>query len=175
MVQSGRNGNDLSADWHGPDAQALGPPKTAEGEYRKEVIAMMLKKTASLVFAATCLSAIATTPADAQAAGSYASPSYNGTHNGTPQANQGGCGTLGSAPECDPEPALTIAASKQIASSGKRACARNAVRSPIPNSVKAAVRASVETSHTPALQPRAGSLQPVRQVNRLAAKNRAGA
>src|SRR5262249_15102911 len=162
MVQSGRNGNDLSADWHGPDAQALGPPKTAEGEYRKEVIAMMLKKTASLVFAATCLSAIATTPAHAQAAGSYASPSYNGTHSGTPQANQGGCGTLGiGAPECDPEPALRSQprTKSQVPASAHAQGMRSAHRSPTQSKLPCELqsRRAIHRLFNPAPGPRSQS------------------
>ena len=59
---------------------------------------MMLKTTTSLAFAAACLAAIATVPADAQMAGTYGStPGYNGPQgyqgstlpNYAPQPNQG--------------------------------------------------------------------------------------
>jgi len=54
---------------------------------------MMLKRTASLAFAAACLTAIATMPAYAQMAATYGStPGYNGTQDNAPQANQGNGG-----------------------------------------------------------------------------------
>jgi hypothetical protein len=51
---------------------------------------MMLKTTASLAFAAACLTAIATMPAHAQMAGTYGSTAgYNGLQNYTSESNQG--------------------------------------------------------------------------------------
>lgn len=51
---------------------------------------MMPKRTTSLVFAAACLTAIATTPTHSQTAGSYSSaPSYNGQQPYTTQASPG--------------------------------------------------------------------------------------
>ncbi len=51
---------------------------------------MMLKKTASLAFAAGCLTAIVTVPANAQTADTYGSaPGYNDPQSNAPRANQG--------------------------------------------------------------------------------------
>jgi hypothetical protein len=50
---------------------------------------MMLKRTASLAFAAACLTAIATMPAHAQMAGTYGSTPGNGPQGYAPQADQG--------------------------------------------------------------------------------------
>ena len=59
---------------------------------------MMLKRTASLAFAAACLTAIATMPAYAQMAGTYGStPAYNAPQSNAPQANQGDVGQSASA------------------------------------------------------------------------------
>ena len=50
----------------------------------------MLKRTASLPFAAACLIAIATMPAHAQPAGTYgAAPGYTAPQDSVPRANQG--------------------------------------------------------------------------------------
>ena len=59
---------------------------------------MMPKRTTSLVFAAACLTATATTPTHSQTAGSYGSaPGYNSPQSSVPQANQGGAAQSASA------------------------------------------------------------------------------
>jgi hypothetical protein len=100
---------------------------------------MMLNRTASLAFAAACLTAIATVPAYAQMAGTYGS-----TRPITPRRpTKATWDNRRRRAEMLSRAINTIGPLKQIARSARRVCARSAVRFRIPNSVKAALRASI--------------------------------
>ena len=113
---------------------------------------MMIKSAMSLALAAACLATIAITPA---AAGEAARQTVTVKH--PPIVNPGDVSEPWSARQNVIKVSITSGCWRQIPLSAKRGCERSVARSPIRNSVIAALQASTRMSRTLVRRQRRGT------------------